>query len=192
VFGGDKGAPYLEADPTAPLGVYGRSKRAGEDEVHAAGGRGIILRTAWVYDGDGKNFLRTMLRLARDREEIGVVDDQHGAPTFADDIADATLALAARWRAGESLPLLLHLTNAGEATWCGFATAIMEEAAARGLPKARIKPIATKDYPTKARRPADSRLSGKALAACLGAEQPHWRAALTACFDRAGAQIAAF
>lgn len=192
VFSGDKGAPYVETDPTAPLGVYGRSKLAGEDEVRAAGGRNLILRTAWVYDGEGRNFLRTMLRLSKDRQEIGVVDDQRGAPTFADDIADVTLALGFRFRDGASLPPTLHLTNAGEATWWTFACAIMEEAQARGFPNARIKPITTAEYPTKARRPADSRLSGEALAASLGREMPHWRAALTACFDRVGSRIAAF
>jgi dTDP-4-dehydrorhamnose reductase len=184
VFDGAKGAAYQESDATAPLGVYGRSKLAGEREVEAARGAHLIFRTAWVCSGYGKNFLRTMLRIARERDTIDVVDDQVGAPTFADDIADAIGAIAPNWIKAGSPSRLLHMAGNGHTSWCGFARAIMEEAAARGWKTAQVNAITTAQFPTRAQRPADSRLDAAALEAAFGLRLPHWRTALQCCLDR--------
>ena len=186
VFDGSKGAPYVETDPTQPLGVYGRSKLAGESAVAAANPRCVILRTAWVCSPGGANFLNTMLRLAASRDELGVVDDQRGAPSFAADIAAATVRIAVNILDDPndlSLYQTFHLASAGETTWCGFARSIFAGSAARSGPHARVRPIATADYPTRAQRPADSRLDCSLVATHHGVVMPDWRDGLESCLD---------
>lgn len=184
VFDGSKGQPYLEDDETSPLGVYGESKLAGEIAVAAANPHHVILRTSWVCSAGGKNFVRTMLRLAAEREELGVVDDQIGQPTFASDLADAVVAIIDRWPAAPPSPWgVFHAVGRGETTWCGFARAIMSGSAARGGPSARINAIGTSDFPTPARRPADSRLATAKLAAVYGISLPPWQDSLGSCLD---------
>ena len=177
VFDGQGSRPYREDDPTAPLGVYGASKLAGEDAIRAAGGRHLILRTAWVYGQHGHNFMKTMLRLGAERDELRVVADQVGTPTPAALIADVTTELLGLRDAPSGT---VHLTPRGETSWHGFAEAILEEALARGLiPRApKVIPIATSDYPTRARRPGYSRLDIGRLEQVLGRALPEWRTGL--------------
>ena len=177
VFDGQGSRPYREDDPTAPLGVYGASKLAGEDAIRAAGGRHLILRTAWVYGQHGPNFMKTMLRLGAERDELRVVADQVGTPTPAALIADVTTELLGLRDAPSGT---FHLTPRGETSWHGFAEAILEEALARGLiPRApKVIPIATSDYPTRARRPGYSRLDIGRLEQVLGRALPEWRTGL--------------
>ena len=177
VFDGQGSRPYREDDPTAPLGVYGASKLAGEDAIRAAGGRHLILRTAWVYGQHGHNFMKTMLRLGADRDKLRVVADQVGTPTPAALIADVTAELLGLRDAPSGT---FHLTPRGETSWHGFAEAILEEALARGLiPRApKVIPIATSDYPTRARRPGYSRLDIGRLEQVLGRALPEWRTGL--------------
>lgn len=186
VFDGRKGAPYTEEDATAPLGAYGRSKLEGERAVLAANPRAAILRTSWVCSATGHNFVRTMLRLARERDEVAVVDDQRGAPTFADDLAAAILRMAQTlaWADKEGEPFgVFHLSGAPDTTWHGFAAAIFAGAAARGHRVPRLRAIPTSAYPTRAMRPADSRLDGRRIAEVYGIGRPDWRAALERCLD---------
>lgn len=179
VFDGGSARPYREDDATAPLGVYGASKLAGEEAIRASGARHAILRTAWVYAAHGRNFLRTMLRLAAEREELRVVADQVGAPTPAAWIAEATGQLL---RHGVPASGTWHLAAAGETSWHGFAQAIMDEALAAGLlaRRPRVLPIATAEYPTPARRPAYSVLDTARLRAEFGIVPPAWRDGLRA------------
>ncbi|MER8692841.1 dTDP-4-dehydrorhamnose reductase [Mesorhizobium opportunistum] len=177
VFDGSAPGAYVETDATAPLGVYGASKLAGEQAVAAAGPRHLILRTAWVYSPFGRNFVKTMLRLAADRDEIAVVADQWGNPTSALDIADAILHAAAMLHRNEELAAFgtYHLAGTGETNWSGFARHILDTSLAFGGPWARVRDIATMDYPTKARRPANSRLSSAKFASVFGWKAPDWR-----------------
>lgn len=175
VFDGTKDAAYVETDATAPRSVYGASKLAGEQAVASANPRHLILRTAWVYSPFGKNFVKTMLRLAADRDEIAVVADQWGNPTSALDIADAILHAAARLHEGVGTSGIYHLAGTGEANWSGFARHILDTSRVLGGPWARVRDIATMDYPTKARRPANSRLSSAKFAAAFGWNAPDWR-----------------
>ncbi|TPK91979.1 dTDP-4-dehydrorhamnose reductase [Mesorhizobium sp. B2-4-17] len=177
VFDGSAPDAYVEADATAPLGVYGASKLAGEQAVAAAGPRHMILRTAWVYSPFGRNFVKTMLRLAADRDEISVVADQWGNPTCALDIADAILHAAATLRRDKSFTAfgIYHLAGSGEISWSGFARHILDTSRKLGGPYARVRDIAAKDYPTKARRPANSRLSSAKFASTFGWNAPDWR-----------------
>lgn len=187
VFDGAKLEPYLETDPVAPQGIYGASKLAGEKAVAGANPDHVILRTAWVYAPYGRNFVRTMLRLAGERDEIGVVADQWGSPTYAPDIADAILKIAANITANRADPALyglFHLTGGGETSWAGFAETIFSLSRERGGPFARVKPIATADYPTPARRPANSRLDCGRLARQHGIALPPWRQSLARALDR--------
>ena len=186
VFDGSKPVPYVEADETAPLGVYGASKLEGERRLHAANPRATTLRTAWVCSAHGGNFVKTMLRLAREREELRVVADQHGAPSFADDLADAVVALLPRLAAapeGDPAFGVFHLTGAPYTTWHGFAGAIFEGAAARGMRAPRLAAITTAEYPTRARRPMNSRLDCARAAAVLGLRPADWRDGLARCLD---------
>jgi dTDP-4-dehydrorhamnose reductase len=185
VFDGAKSAPYVETDPTNPLGAYGRSKRAGEEAVLNSGGDHLIFRTSWVYAARGANFLRTILRLAAEREELRVVNDQIGAPTWARLIAEATAlalrqALAER-RHGRFKSGLFHLAAAGETSWHGFASAIV--AGRGGLRVKTVTPIATADYPLPAARPANSRLDTGAFRARFGLALPDWRDCLKLCLE---------
>ena len=173
VFDGASGRPYAPDDPPEPLGVYGRTKLAAEREARRVmGDRAVILRTAWVYSRHGQNFVRTMLRLMQEREEVGVVADQIGTPTWADSLAEALWAVAGRPVAG-----VLHWTDAGVASWYDFAVAIQEEAIAAGV-LARavpIRPLRTGEYPAAAPRPPYSVLDKSATWALLGRTPPHWR-----------------
>jgi dTDP-4-dehydrorhamnose reductase len=176
VFDGQGTRPYREDDPTAPLGVYGASKLAGEEAVRAAGGRHLVFRTAWVYAAHGHNFLRTMLRLGAERDELRVVADQAGTPTPAALIADVTAVALARALGDAAVSGTWHLVAGGRTTWHGFAEAIFAEALVAGLlPRApRVAPIATADYPTPAKRPAYSCLDTTRLRADFGMVLPDW------------------
>jgi len=189
VFDGSSKRPYRENDATAPLGAYGRSKLAGEDALRASGARHLIVRTAWVYAARGNNFLRTMLRLAGERDELRVVADQTGAPTPARLIADASAAMLRQWLDdGENAGRdgTYHLVSAGRCSWFEFAEAIVDGAAARGLieRRPRVVPIATAEYPTRARRPAYSVLDTSKVTAAFGLQLPDWRAGLESVFDQ--------
>jgi dTDP-4-dehydrorhamnose reductase len=185
VFDGSKGAAYAESDPTAPTGVYGRSKRDGEAAVLDAGGQAIILRTAWVYSATGKNFLRTMLNAAHKTDRLRVVADQRGSPTAAADLAAAIVAIAGQIAAGwqDGFGGIFHAAGSGETTWHGFAEAIFIEAARHGVTPPRIEPIATADWPTPAKRPADSRLDCSKLARIFGLRLPAWQASIARTVD---------
>jgi dTDP-4-dehydrorhamnose reductase len=183
VFDGALDRPYVETDPTGPTSVYGASKLAGEQAVTAVGGPAIILRTAWVYSAHGTNFVKTMLRLAADRDEIGVVADQVGRPTWARDGARAALLAADGLRRDPALAGLYHLSGADDASWADLAEATFTESARRGGPTARVRPITTDQYPTPAKRPANSRLdTGKIQAALSWTPRP-WRESLAACMN---------
>jgi dTDP-4-dehydrorhamnose reductase len=183
VFDGSGTRPYLDTDPTAPLSVYGHSKLAGEQAIAASGARHLIVRTAWVYATRGQNFLRTMLRLGAERDELRVVADQHGSPTPAWLLADVAAQVLTQGIAESGVR---HLVAAGQTTWHGFAEAIFERALACGLiaRAPRVLPITTADYPTPARRPAYSVLDSRHLQAEYGLSIPDWRDALDATFDR--------
>src|SRR5271166_300318 len=195
VFDGAKPDPYEETDPTGPLNVYGRSKLAGEQMIAASGCDHIILRTTWVYDIRGKNFLRTVLRLAREREELRMVGDQHGAPTWARAIAEATAQIVARCvqtrdRSSWGYGGIFHLTAAGQTTWASFAQQILEEYESLAawpadtgefgspLTAKRVVPITSDLYKTAARRPLNSVLSNEKLQAIFGLQLPDWRGLL--------------
>ncbi len=186
VFDGALDRPYREDDPTGPTGAYGRSKLIGERLVAERCPDSAVLRTAWVYSPFGANFVRTMLRLNETREEVGVVADQRGNPTSALDIADALLAIAKRLRedAAPALRGVFHMTGSGEAVWADFAEAVFREAHARGRRLTRVKRIATADYPTPARRPANSRLDNAKLRRVYGLALPDWRGSVALCCAR--------
>lgn len=177
VFAGNKDGEYLESDPTGPIGVYGRTKLEGERAVAEANARHVILRTAWVYSPFGKNFVKTMLRLAADRDELSVVGDQWGNPTSALDIADAVLHIARsdRLTKGTDGFGVFHLVGTGKINWSGFARHVLETSGRLGGPRADVRDIATSDYPTKAQRPANSCLSTDKLFDTYGWRAPDWR-----------------
>lgn len=177
VFDGNGTRPYREDDAVAPIGVYGESKRAGEDVIRASGARHAILRTAWVYADRGKNFMLTMLRLAADRDELRVVADQVGTPTPASLIADGTAAML---RHGVATSGTWHLTATGETSWHGFAEAIVARAAASGRlqRQPRVTAITTAEFPTPARRPSYSCLDTRRFEAEYGYRLPAWGDAL--------------
>jgi dTDP-4-dehydrorhamnose reductase len=186
VFDGRNQAPYREDDVPCPLGAYGRSKLEGEAAVRAAYPAAVILRTSWVYSPFGQNFVATMLRLAATREKVQVVDDQHGAPTAAGDLARAILDLIEQLtapQAADRIGGLYHLTNAGETTWYGFAGAIFAGWARRGHRVPALEPITTAQYPTPARRPANSRLDCGKIARVFGLRLPPWQTSLERCLD---------
>ena len=185
VYDGRKDAPYVESDPANPLSVYGKSKLMGEDAIRAVDLPHLILRTSWVYGPYGKNFMKTIIRLATERDALRVVADQFGAPTSSLSIAEATAAVILRWQAG--LSGTYHLTNGGCTSWHGFAQAILASYEAlradKGWPVLRVKPddvvaIPTADYPTPAARPANSCLDGSKLRQTFGVDVPDWKAAL--------------
>ena len=189
VFDGSSKRPYRENDATAPLGAYGRSKLAGEDALRASGARHLIVRTAWVYAARGNNFLRTMLRLAGERDELRVVADQTGAPTPASLVADASAAMLRQWLDdGENAGRdgTYHLVSAGRCSWFEFAEAIVDGAADRGVieRRPRVVPIATAEYPTRARRPAYSVLDTSKAASTFGLQLADWHAGLESVFDQ--------
>ena len=191
VFDGSGVTPWRETDVTGPLGVYGASKLAGEHAVQAAGGAHLIVRTSWVYAASGTNFLRTIARVARERPELRVVDDQIGSPTSAAFIAEALARILAAHggnlgAAFAAAGHCIHLAAGGETSWCGFATAIVEGLKRRGVAVAtrEVVPIPTKDYPTKAVRPLNSRLNLSRLREVYGIVPPSWDALLEAELDR--------
>ena len=181
VFDGTKEEPYVETDPTSPIGVYGRSKLAGELEITARTGRAIILRTAWVYSTTGGNFVKNMLRLASDRDRVSVVDDQVGCPTAASDIADATLRIAQSVLSGNCHYGTFHMCGSGETSWFGFAKEIFQISAQQNGPFATVVPIPTAEYPTPAKRPANSRLACEKLKTVYGIYLPTWTDSLRDC-----------
>ena len=186
VFDGSKGEPYRETDPTRPTGAYGRTKRDGEERVLRAGGRAIILRTAWVYSDTGKNFVRTMLSAGARLPKLRVVADQKGSPTAAADLATAILdIIAAIEREGwqERFGGIFHATGSGETSWHGLAVATFEEARRHDGPFPEVEAIATADWPTPAQRPADSRLDTGKLAQTFGVTLPPWRESLARTVD---------
>jgi len=190
VFDGSAKRPYHEDDATAPLGVYGRSKLAGEEALRSSGAKYLILRTAWVYAARGHNFLQTMLRLGATRDELRVVDDQIGAPTPARLIAATTATVLQQWHIAAAtgdtrFDGIYHLVSGGQCSWHTFAEAILRGAAERGLiaRRPRIEPIATADYPTRARRPAWSVLDSARLEAAFGLQLPLWEQGLVGVLD---------
>jgi dTDP-4-dehydrorhamnose reductase len=190
VFSGAGERPWREDDAPAPLSVYGASKLAGDNAIRAAGGCGLILRTSWVYAAQGKNFLRTIARLARERTELRIVADQIGAPTTAALLADAVTGMVGegverlRARCAQAQGLV-HLTASGETSWHGFAGAIVEGLRARGVTLAveRIVSIRTDEYPTRAKRPRNSRLDLDRLRQVFGLTPPTWQSALATELD---------
>ncbi|MGX5219792.1 dTDP-4-dehydrorhamnose reductase [Pseudomonas segetis] len=178
VFSGDASAPYKETDPTNPSGIYGASKLAGEQAVAKHCAQHIIMRTSWVFGAHGNNFVKTMLRLAQTRDELGVVADQHGCPTSAASIAKALWALASQYSNKGNLNWgIYHFSNMPATTWHGFAEAIFSQAVAlKQLPRApKVNPINTVDYPTPARRPAWSVMDCSLIEEKLTIEQSDWR-----------------
>ncbi|WP_447922470.1 dTDP-4-dehydrorhamnose reductase [Achromobacter aegrifaciens] len=178
VFDGTQERPYAETDSPNPLNVYGSTKLAGEQAIQASGCDALVFRTSWVYSVHGGNFLQTMLRLARERDSLDVVSDQHGAPTSAEWIADLTALAIQRHRAGQLAAGTYHLAAAGSTSWHGFARYLVAGAAARGaalaLTPERIRAIAARDYPAAAQRPRNSMLDTAALSRALQRQMPLW------------------
>jgi len=182
VFKGEAERPWREDDETAPLGVYGASKRAGELALAASGAEHLVLRTAWVYAARGSNFLLSMLRLLQSRSELRVVADQIGAPTWSVHLAQASRQLMERCQAGNPGPWgLYQLSASGETSWFGFAAAIADSLRARGLHCARLEPISSAEYPSAAQRPANSRLDCSRLQQAWGVHLPAWQQGLAEC-----------
>ena len=190
VFDGAKDTPYTEDDPPNPINVYGRSKLAGDRAIGQAATVYLILRTSWVFAARGHNFLQTILRLARERDELTVVTDQIGAPTWACDIADATARII-QGAAGDRVDAkfasgILNVTARGATSWSGFAEAILDHAMARQdllRKKPNVCPIASSEYPRPAARPKNSRLAGERLRERIGITLPEWQQALALCMQ---------
>lgn len=183
VFNGQGSKAWLESDETDPVNYYGKTKLAGENVIRESGCDYLIFRTSWVYDRRGKNFLNTMLRLAEDRDELSVINDQIGAPTLSWHIADATAQVIAQSLVSEQFWIknkgIYHLAGGGETSWYGFAEAIFLEKASRGVPTSKLNAILTSEYPTPAKRPANSRLSNEKLMQHFNIQLPHWKQSLT-------------
>jgi dTDP-4-dehydrorhamnose reductase len=197
VFDGSGEAAWREEDAPAPLSVYGTSKLAGERAVRQAGGRHLIVRTSWVYAAQGRNFLRTIAQLAQERKELRIVADQFGAPTSVRIIADAMMKILKMEMFGGGRPFdreigLVNISASGETSWHGFATAIIAGLKDRGseIKTDYIVPLKTADYPTKARRPHNSRLDHSRLNGCFGITMPPWRQALSAELDELASELA--
>jgi dTDP-4-dehydrorhamnose reductase len=186
VFDGSKNSPYDEVDVTAPAGVYGASKLAGERAIVAEHDDCAILRTAWIYSPFGNNFVKTMLRLAADRGEVRVVADQRGNPTSALDIADGILKIGDNLRRGGDPAQrgVFHMTASGEASWAEFAEAVFAASRDLGGPSAGVRHISTADYPTAAKRPHNSRLDSSKLERAHGVRLPEWWSSLPAVVSR--------
>lgn len=184
VFDGKKAGPYLETDAANPLNVYGKSKLAGEEAIRQSGCRYLVFRTSWVYSLSGKNFIRTIWRLGKERESLSVVADQVGAPTSADLIAERTARAIPAFFDGRLPQGVYHLAAAGETSWHGMACYLVRKAHERGVAmkvdEARIRPVATEDYPLPAVRPKNSRLSHALLDERLGVAMPAWQAQVDA------------
>jgi dTDP-4-dehydrorhamnose reductase len=179
VFSGDKAGFYVEGDPVGPMGVYGASKEAGEQAVRTGNLRHVIVRTAWLVSPHGNNFIKTMLRLGAERPALRVVDDQRGCPTSAGDLAEALISVTSRLIADAEAPCGdYHFVNTGEASWCEFARAIFAAAKAHGHPVPTVEAITTAEYPTPARRPANSRLSTDKIRRDYGVTPRPWNEAM--------------
>jgi dTDP-4-dehydrorhamnose reductase len=186
VFDGAKSEPYVESDPVSPQGVYGASKLAGEQAVLATGAKIIVVRTAWVYAATGKNFVRTMLALGKTRDCLTIVADQYGCPTAAADLATAILALVDRFDRTGWLPEyqgIVHAAGSGHTSWYGLAVATFAEAARHGTRAPELVPIAAADWPTPAKRPANSRLDCSRLHKVFEVALPAWRPSLAGTID---------
>ena len=185
VYDGKKAGAFVESDPVAPLSVYGASKAEGDAAIAARLDRHVILRTSWVYSATGHNFVKTMLRLGAERDRLGIVDDQHGSPTAAGDIAGATIAVCAALAVGKADGYgTFHFCGTGTTSWHGFAREIFRGAAARGLKTpGLVEPIATAAYPLPAVRPGNSRLDCGKIARVYGIEAPAWQDSLSAVLD---------
>jgi len=186
VFDGRKKTPYTEDDVPAPLNVYGQSKLAGEEAVQQTWAKHVILRTSWIFSPFGHNFAKTMLRLVQTHDTLNIVADQHGSPTYAPHLADAILRLVNRLQLGqEGFPWgVYHLCGSGEATWHGFAREIFSCSARLGGPVAKVHAISTAEYPTPARRPANSRLSCAKMEQNFGIHLPHWQEGVALCVEK--------
>lgn len=183
VFDGSQPGFYSEDAAVAPIGVYGASKEGGEQAVRTANPRHIVLRTAWVVSPFGNNFVKTMLRLGADRPELRVVGDQYGCPTSALDIAGTLLTLLDEAVSGDAAWGTYHFVNAGDTNWSGLASAVIDRAATHGRPHPAVTAITTADYPTPARRPANSRLSTEKLTKAFGIQPRPWREAIDGIVD---------
>jgi len=189
VFDGTKPAPYVEDDTTAPLSAYGRSKIAGEEAVRAVAEQHIILRTSWVFSPYGSNFVQTILTRAAEQDELRVVDDRMGCPTYAPHLAAAILGMARAVTADRDGAAwgTYHAAGAGAVTWCGFAREIMRQSEAHGGPSVPVIPITTADHPPVAERPANSRLDCSKLERNFGIALPPWQEGLAECLERLSA-----
>jgi dTDP-4-dehydrorhamnose reductase len=183
VFDGKKDGAYLETDAARPLGVYGASKLAGEEAVRATLARHVIVRTAWLFGVQGANFVKTMIRLAAERERVGVVHDQRGCPTPAAELARAIVRIVERIANRSASFGTFHYAGAPATTWHGFAREIFEMLRARGRRVPELQPIATEEYPVPARRAQNSELACGAILAAYGIQQPSWAAGLSAVID---------
>lgn len=183
VFDGTKAGPYREGDPVSPIGAYGRSKAKGEELIRAALDRHVILRTSWVFSPFGTNFVKTMVRLGAERQQLKVVADQHGCPTGASDLARAVIAVGSAVMSSNPAFGTFHVANSGVTTWYGLASAVFKILAARGVRVPEIAPIATAEYPTRAARPANSVLDCGRLRSTFGITLRPWRDALGECMD---------
>ncbi|NHN88471.1 dTDP-4-dehydrorhamnose reductase [Acetobacter conturbans] len=186
VFSGDKGAPYLESDPVSPQTVYGRTKAEGEQKVIAADPKAIILRTSWVYSAHGKNFVRTMINAGAKNPALKVVGDQRGNPTSSDDLAEAILSIIGLIERGgwkDDYAGIYHACGTGEATWHELAVAALQDAARHGQKMPDVSAIRTEDWPTPAKRPADSRMDNGKLDRVFGVKMPDWRVSVARTVD---------
>ncbi len=185
VFDGTKKTPYQEIDPVSPLGIYGQTKLEGEQQVADGNARHVVLRTSWVYSPFGNNFVKTMLRLAADRDEVNVVSDQKGNPTSATDIAINLIKIAKQLHNDKSAPTgLFHMSGQGDAVWADLAEAVFEASARHSGPSAKVNRISTADYPTPAPRPANSRLDCQKLEDGFGVRLPDWTSSVRSCVER--------
>lgn len=175
VFDGTKAGPYVETDPIAPINIYGATKAEGEARVRTENERHFILRTAWVYGRFGANFLKTILRLARERPELRIVADQHGCPTSTQDLAEAIFAIDRAWASGAHAPGTYHFAGTGVTTWCGLANVIVEAQAQATRSRPQVIPIASVEYPTPARRPANSELDSHLFNTTFGYRALDWQ-----------------
>lgn len=180
VFDGTNCRPYVETDPTCPISAYGRTKLAGEEALLACCPNSVVLRTAWLYSEYGHNFVKTMLRLGAEREELRVIFDQVGTPTYAGDLADMMLSIVEQAEQGHFEAGVFHFSNEGVCSWYDFTVKILQLAGLR----ARVIPIETKDYPTAAARPHYSVLNKAKVKAAYGVVIPHWEASLRGMIDR--------
>jgi dTDP-4-dehydrorhamnose reductase len=184
VFSGDAPRAYREDDPKNPIGAYGCSKSEGEDAILAAHRNAAVVRTSWVFSAHRANFVKTMLRLGETRDEVSVVADQHGRPTAAADLAAACLDIAQRLLDGDQNAVgMFHFANVGDTTWADFAEAIFDGARQRGRSAVKVRRITTAEYPTPAKRPANSRLDTTKIQSVLGIQPRPWRDALAECLD---------